>query len=105
MENHGITVENQSVVPYENNSKCWIALITYIYIYIYKYIEIWKKDCMYKPPKCFKGITEKTMGKPWDNNGKPWDSCGKPKENHRRTVEKAWDNYGKLYENHKKTLG
>ena len=49
------------------------------------YIEIWKKDCMYKPPKCFKGMTmenyTKTIGKPWDNCGKPW-------ENH-------WDNYGK----------
>ena len=33
------------------------------------------EDCMYKPPKCFKGITfencRKTMGKPWDNCGKP----------------------------------
>ena len=50
---------------------------------------------MYKPPKCFKGMTmenyTKTIGKPWDNYGKPWDSCGKPWE----TIGNRWDKYGK----------
>ena len=86
MGKHGITVENQSVVPHQNNSKCWIPSIIniytyhiYIYIYVFIYIYIYTcrgmEDCMYKPPKCFKGITfencRKTMGKPWDNCGKP----------------------------------
>ena len=53
-----------------------------------------EKYCMYKPPKCFKGMTmenyTKTIGKPLDNYGKPWDSCGKPWE----TIGNRWDNYG-----------
>ena len=56
-ERHGISVENQSVVPHQNNSKCWISSIktiyiciffqiyTYIYIItnIYIYMEMWEK--------------------------------------------------------------
>ena len=38
-EKHGITMENQSVVPHQNNSKCWIPSIILIYIYIYIYIS------------------------------------------------------------------
>ena len=54
---------------------------------------------MYKPPKCFKGITmenyRKTMQKPWDNPGKPY----------RKTIGKLWERHGKTMENCKKTMG
>ena len=62
------------------------------YIYIYNCLE---KNCMYKPPKCFKGIT-------MENNRK---TIGKTMGNHRKTMGKAWDIFEKLYENHGKTMG
>ena len=53
-------------------------MYVYIYVNIYiSYIYIFRGmgSCMYKPPKCVKGITmenyRKTIGKPWDNCGKP----------------------------------
>ena len=40
-----------------------------------------EKYCMYKPPKCFKGIT--------------MENHGIAVENHGKTIGNRWDKYGK----------
>ena len=71
---HGIAVENQSVVPHQNNCKCRIPSSIYTYIYI-----------------CISGDMEK---KTVCTNHRHVFHV-KLKENHRKTIRTAVENHGK----------